>query len=225
MKMNVLVVEDDEASLQLMQSVLESFDVKVHSFMSSRAAMAAIDKEKFDCLCLDLEMPEIHGFELARRARASLHNRAAPIVIITGREDKDTMKESFAVGGTFFLQKPVDRRKLRKLLSSVWGTMIEARRRVTRIPIRTKVTGRTTQHVFTAECVAISEQDITISGAPLLPVGTNVGLAFSLPGQPSEIDASGIVDSVDGHRTCIRFVQLNRGGMQRVRALVDQASA
>jgi DNA-binding response OmpR family regulator len=224
MKMKVLVVEDDDASLQLMQLALESFNVKVHSFMSSRLAMAAIDSEKFDCLCLDLGMPDINGFELARHARESQHNRTTPIVIITGREEKDTMKDSFAAGGTFFLQKPVDRHKLRNLLSVVWGTMIEARRRVTRIPIRMKVSGRTTQHVFTAECVAISQQDIALDGAPLLAVGTNIGLAFSLPDRKAEIDASGIVESVEGRRTCIRFVQLNQGGMQRVRALVDQAS-
>jgi two-component system, OmpR family, response regulator VicR len=224
MRMKVLVVEDDNASLQLMQAALGSFDVQVHSFTSSRLAMAAIDSEKFDCLCLDLEMPEIHGFDLARRARESQHNRTTPIVIVTGREEKDTMKDSFGSGSTFFLQKPVDRQKLRNLFSIVWGTMIEAQRRVTRIPIRMKVSGRTTQHVFTAECVAISQQDMALDGAPLLPIGTNISLAFSLPDRKPEIDASGIVDSVDGNRTCIRFVQLNQGGTQRLRTLVDQAS-
>src|ERR1051326_260520 len=114
MKMKVLVVEDDNASLQLMQSALESFDVQVHSFTSSRLALTAIDSEKFDCLCMDLEMPEIHGFELARRARESQHHRPAPIVVIAGREEKDTMKDSFASGSTFFLQKPVDRSEERR---------------------------------------------------------------------------------------------------------------
>jgi CheY-like chemotaxis protein len=170
-------------------------------------------------------MPDIDGFELARHARKSQHNSTTPIVIITGREEKDTMKDSFAAGSTFFLQKPVDRHKLRNVLAMVRGAMAETRRRVTRIPIRMKVSGRTTQHVFTAECVAISQQDITLDGAPLMPIGTNIGLAFSLPDRKSEIDASGIVESVDGRRTCIRFVQLNQGGMQRLRALVEQVAA
>jgi len=225
MKMKVLVAEDDDASLQLMQLVLESFDVTVHSFRSSSQAMAAIDSEAFDCLCLDLEMPEIHGFELARHARASVHNRTAPIVIITGRDEKDTMKDSFAVGGTFFLQKPVDRHKLRNLLSIVWGAMIEARRRVAQVEVRMKVSGRTTQHVFTAECVALSRHDMQLDGAPLLIVGTKISLSFSLPGQHAAIDASGIVEKVDAGRTCVRFVHLNPGALERVRALVDQASS
>ena len=223
MNMRVLVVEDDEASLHLMQSVLEDFDVQVHSFGSGRAAKQAIQSETFDCLCLDLEMPDVHGFELARCARASAHNRATPIIIVTGRDERDTMKESFGAGCTFFLQKPVDRTKLKKLLSSVWGTMLNRHKQSAQVGIRMDVSCRTNKHVFTAKAVTIGQQEIVIEGTPTLAQGTAIHLAFTLPGQRDPIDISGAVESVAEQRVRVRFTNVSRNGLARLRELVEQS--
>lgn len=50
------------------------------------------------------------------------------------------MQDAFAIGATFFLQKPVDRHKLSRLFRSVSGGMLENRRKYTRVPIQTDVT-------------------------------------------------------------------------------------
>jgi two-component system, chemotaxis family, chemotaxis protein CheY len=223
--MKVLVVEDDELSLNLLQSVLETFEVEVHSFSSGRAARTAIGERAFDCLCLDLEMPEVHGFELAREARKSQLNHSTPIIIITGRDQKDTMKESFAVGGTFFLQKPVDRATLRKLLSTAWGTMLEARRRTALVPVQLDTSCRSGKHVFHAAAVAIGQQEIMLEAAPALSQGSQVQMAFTLPGEKSEIRASGSVGVVAGRRTRVRFIELNRADLARIRELVIKSEA
>lgn len=223
MKMKVLVVEDDEASLHLMQSVLETFDVEVHSFDSSRAAKTAIENEGFDCLCLDLEMPNVHGFELARLARATTHNRTTPIIIVTGRAEKDTMKDSFAVGGTFFLQKPVDRTKLKKLIASVWGMVLQKHRQGAQIGIRMDVSCRTSRHVFTARAVSIGQSEIMLEGTPALAEGITIHLVFTLPGQRSSINTSGIVEGGVEHRSTVRFTNINRTDQLRIRELVEQS--
>ena len=223
MKMKVLVAEDDEASLHLMQSALESFDVEVHSFVSSKAAKAAIEHDTFDCLCLDLEMPDVHGFDLARCARASAHNRSTPIIIVTGRDEKDTMKDAFAVGGTFFLQKPVDRTKLKKLLSSVWGTMLSRHKQSAQVGIRMDVSCRTNKHVFTAKAVSIGQQEITIEGTPALTQATPIHLVFTLPGQRASIDTAGLVEGASDKRVRVSFTNISRSGLARVRELVERS--
>ena len=223
MKMKVLVVEDDDASLHLMQSVLEAFDVEVHSFSSSVAAKAAIEREAFDCLCLDLEMPDVHGFDLARQARTTTHNRTTPIIIVTGRDESDTMKQSFAVGGTFFLQKPVDRTKLKKLLSSVWGMMLHKQKQHVQAGIRMEVSCRTNKHVFTAQAISIGQQEITIEGTPVLAQGTTINLAFTLPGLRAPIETSGIVETLAQERARVRFTNLSRTSLLKIRELVDQS--
>ena|SRR5438094_195933 len=110
--LKLLIVEDDIASLELMAEVFTSLQAEVRPVGDSREAVALIDDQKFDGIFLDLEMPNLHGFELARRIRSSSWNKTTPIVIVTGRDEGQTMQEAFAMGATFFLLKPVDRQKL-----------------------------------------------------------------------------------------------------------------
>src|SRR5579863_3485469 len=137
--LKLLVVEDDIPSLELMAEVFTSLEAEVRPVSDSREAAGLIDKEKFDGIFLDLEMPNLHGFELAKRIRSSSWNKATPIVIVTGRDERQTMQDAFAIGATFFLQKPVDRQKLSALFRMVTGGMLENRRKSARIPIQTEV--------------------------------------------------------------------------------------
>ena len=77
-------------------------------------------------------MPSPNGFQLARLIRKSSWNKSIPIVIVTGREERQTLQELFSIGATFFLQKPVDRQKLSALFRTVRGGMLENRRRQAR---------------------------------------------------------------------------------------------
>jgi DNA-binding response OmpR family regulator len=138
--LKLLIVEDDIASLELMAEVFTSLDAAVRPLSDSQKAATVINQEKFDGIFLDLEMPNVHGFDLARRIRNSSWNKNTPIVIVTGRDERETMKQAFALGATFFLQKPVDRHKLSALFRSVRGGMLENRRRSGRVPIQTNVT-------------------------------------------------------------------------------------
>src|SRR5260370_42624201 len=84
-------------------------------------------------------MPDMSGFELARKIRKSSWNKATPIVIVTGRDEQQTMREAFAIGATFFLQKPVDRQRLSVLFRAVRGGMWDNRLRSIRVPIHTEL--------------------------------------------------------------------------------------
>ena len=129
MSIKILVVEDDLLTLELMVEVLSSLEVETRPISDSLEAATLIHQEKFDGIFLDLMMPNVDGFELARRIRQSSQNKRTPIVIITARDDKETMAQAFEAGGTFFLNKPVDKERLTGLLNSTRGTMLEERRR------------------------------------------------------------------------------------------------
>ena len=138
--LKLLVVEDDIASLELMTEVFTSLEAEVRPVSDSQQAAGLVNQERFDGIFLDLEMPNLHGFDLARLIRKSSWNKSTPIIIVTGRDERDTMQQAFTIGATFFLQKPVDRRKLNILFRTVRGGMLENRRRFTRAPIQTEVT-------------------------------------------------------------------------------------
>jgi two-component system, NarL family, sensor histidine kinase BarA len=93
--LKLLIVEDDVASLELMAEVFISLKAEVRPVSDSPKAACLVNQEKFDGIFLDLEMPDLHGFELARQIRqVFLEYRSTPIVIMTGRDDRKTMQEA-----------------------------------------------------------------------------------------------------------------------------------
>src|SRR5882724_1967698 len=104
--LKLLVVEDNLASLELMTEVFTSLKAEVRPISDSEKAVGVVNQEKSDGIFLDLEMPNLNGFDLARLIRKSSWNKSTPIIIVTGREERQTMQDVFAIGATFFLQKP-----------------------------------------------------------------------------------------------------------------------
>ena len=98
LSLKLLVVEDDRASLELMTEVLRSLEAEIHPISDSQEAAVLVNREKFDGVFLDLEMPNLNGFALAQKVRTSSWNRSTPIVIVTGRDERDTMHQAFATG-------------------------------------------------------------------------------------------------------------------------------
>jgi len=137
--LSLLIVEDDIASLELMTEVFTSLKTEVHPVSDGQRAAALVNRQKFDGVFMDLQMPDMNGFELAHQIRRSAWNKSTPIVVVTGSGDRQTMQQAFATGATFFLQKPVDRQKLSSLFRKVRGVLLEKRRRYTRVPIQTEV--------------------------------------------------------------------------------------
>ena len=83
--LNLLLVEDDLPSLEMMTEVFGSLNAEVRPVSDSERAAAMVNKERFDGIFLDLEMPKVSGLELARRIRMSSWNKSTPIVVVTGR--------------------------------------------------------------------------------------------------------------------------------------------
>src|SRR5712671_5235956 len=137
--LKLLVVEDNIASLELMTEVFTTLKAEVRPLSDSEKAVDIVNQERFDGIFLDLEMPNLNGFDLARLVRKSSWNKSTPIIVVTGRDERQTMQEAFAIGATYFLQKPVDRQKLSILFRTVSGGMLENRRKHTRVPLRTEV--------------------------------------------------------------------------------------
>src|SRR5215471_3457883 len=137
--LKLLVVEDDIPCLELMTEVFTSLQADVKPVSDSEWAATLVNQERFDGIFLDLEMPHIHGFDLARLIRQSTWNKTTPIVIVTARDDREAMQQAFALGASFFLQKPIDRQKLGTLFRTVRGGFLENRRRHMRVPLHTEV--------------------------------------------------------------------------------------
>lgn len=224
--LKLLVVEDDVPLLTLIDELLTSFGAEVKTLSDSRQALEVINREKYHGIFTDLKMPYVDGFEFARQIRKSSWNKTTPIVIISGREDKKTMEEAFAVGGTFFLNKPVDRRKLAALYKTVRGSMVESQRRMARLSLRTEVVCQLESQTIRGTSANISMDGILFNPGCSLQLGKAVRLSFRLPGRNDTISATGMITRVDDkQRVGVRFTNLDVKDRQRIRELLADDEA
>jgi HAMP domain-containing protein/CheY-like chemotaxis protein/signal transduction histidine kinase len=83
---NVLVIEDDVTQLSAMANLIQSGEVTVTAVSTGTQAMAALDESKFDCVIVDLGLPDIDGLELIQQIKAHPSHVRVPVIVYTGRE-------------------------------------------------------------------------------------------------------------------------------------------
>jgi CheY-like chemotaxis protein len=219
--LKLLVVEDDLASLELMAEVFTSLKAEVHPVSDSEKAVGMVNQEKFDGIFLDLEMPNLNGFDLARLIRKSSWNKSTPIIVVTGRDERQTMQEAFAIGATFFLQKPVDRQKLSVLFRTVSGGMLENRRKYTRVPLQTEVICTVGSRTIRGMTWNLSQGGMQVEASDLQSKD-RVRLSFRLPVSGVSIDAMGTVAWADEKRQGIQFTTLSTPAQQSIRKYITE---
>ena len=217
--LKLLVVEDNIASLELMTEVFTSLKAEVRPVSDSEKAAGMINQEKFDGIFLDLEMPKLNGFDLARVIRKSSWNKSTPIIIVTGRDERQTMQEAFALGATFFLQKPVDRQKLSILFRTVSGGMLENRRKYIRVPLQTEVICTVGSRTIRGISWNLSQGGMQVEASDL-HVKDTVRLSFRLPVSGTSIDVTGIVAWAGENRQGIQFTTLSPPTQQSIRKYI-----
>ncbi|HWW13141.1 MAG TPA: response regulator [Candidatus Dormibacteraeota bacterium] len=219
--LKLLVVEDNIPSLELMTEVFMSLKAEVRPISDSQKAVAMVNQEKFDGIFLDLEMPNLNGFDLARLIRKSSWNKSTPIVIVTGRDERQTMQDAFAIGATFFLQKPVDRQKLNTLFRTVSGGMLENRRKSTRVPIQAEVACTVGSRTVRGMSWNLSQGGMQVEVGGLKPKDA-VRLSFQLPVSGVVIEAVGVVVWVNETRQGIQFTSVGAQSQQSIRQFMAE---
>jgi len=219
--LKLLVVEDDIASLELMTEVFTSLEAEVRPVSDSQQAAGLVNQERFDGIFLDLEMPNLHGFDLARLIRKSSWNKSTPIIIVTGRDERDTMQQAFTIGATFFLQKPVDRRKLNILFRTVRGGLLGNRRRFTRVPIQTEVMCTVGSRTLRGLTWNLSQGGMQVEADGLEPKDT-VRVSFRLPVSGVLLDAVGTVIWAKEPRQGIQFTNVTPKIEQSIREFISE---
>jgi DNA-binding response OmpR family regulator len=166
-------------------------------------------------------MPKLNGFDLARLVRKSSWNKSTPIIIVTGRDERQTMQDAFSIGATFFLQKPVDRQKLNALFRMVTGGMLENRRKATRVPIQTEVACTVGSRTVRGTSWNLSQGGMQVEVDSLKPKDA-VRLSFKLPVSGVIIDAAGVVVWGKESRQGIQFTTVSAQSQQSIRQFMAE---
>jgi CheY-like chemotaxis protein len=225
MNLQVLIVEDDLPSLELMQDVLTGEGAEVVATADTAQAAELIRTRKFDGIFLDLRMPGLNGFQLTELVRESKRNAITPVIIVSG-EDAPAMLAAFESGATFYLAKPVDRNKVLRLFRTTQGGITFNRTRSTRVPLITQVTCVKGVQVFRGTSRNISMGGLLFDGQHDLQPGDQVQISFTLPGSVRPITAPAFVVRIDaGGQVGVGFSSLSGEDRLRIRELVAASAA
>ena len=106
----IMVVEDDINARRLMQAVIEQNGYAAIPASDGAEALALMDKKHVDLIVLDVMMPHMDGYTLARELRSAGNN--VPILMVTARQSAKDKKEGFLAGTDDYMVKPVDEEEM-----------------------------------------------------------------------------------------------------------------
>ncbi|MBA7617979.1 Response regulator PleD [subsurface metagenome] len=108
----VLVVDDDQPSLELLQAYLEDVDCKTVSAHDGPDALEIIAKSAPDLILLDVMMPKMSGFEVCKRIKKDPKTSDIPVIMVTALNEFGDIERGIDSGTDDFLSKPVNKLEL-----------------------------------------------------------------------------------------------------------------
>jgi len=116
---SILVVDDDEEDARLIQMHLHGQPYQVKAVTSGEAALACAMQERIDLVLLDILMPLMDGFEVAKRLKEKDATRGIQIVALTSLQDLESKIKGIELGVDDYLIKPVNSYELRARISTL----------------------------------------------------------------------------------------------------------
>jgi PAS domain S-box-containing protein len=108
---NILIVDDNKNNLFTLHNLINEHinEANIFEATSGMSALEILLQEKMDLIILDVQMPDMDGFETARLIRSRKKTQHIPIVFLTAAFKSEEFKQKgFAVGGADYLTKPID---------------------------------------------------------------------------------------------------------------------
>ncbi len=115
----VLIIDNEQDNRQLFKElVTEIDDTNVQIAKNGAEALKLIDEKKYDLILLDIQLPEMNGFEIAKSIRDNPVNSDTSIIFITGHDPyKHDMEKGWLAGGIDYITKPVDTENFTRLIA------------------------------------------------------------------------------------------------------------
>jgi PAS domain S-box-containing protein len=109
MPVNILIVDDDPKNLSVVQAILDDPGYRLVRTESAEQALLALLDEEFALLILDVRMPDVTGFELARMIRTRKKTANLPIIFLTAYyHEHQHIIQGYSAGAVDYLNKPVN---------------------------------------------------------------------------------------------------------------------
>lgn len=108
----VLIVDDNPKNLQVLGRLLQEANYAIEFATNGKAALEWIEIQGFDIMLLDINMPEMDGFEVCRKIRINPKLDKMPIIFLSANSDRESILKGFEQGAQDYVSKPFDSREL-----------------------------------------------------------------------------------------------------------------
>lgn len=111
---NILYIEDNPDNMMLVQRALEARGYRLLKAMKGLDGVATAESEDVDLILLDINLPDIDGYEVARRLRSSQKRALStvPIIAVTANALKGDAEKALDAGCDVYMSKPINIREL-----------------------------------------------------------------------------------------------------------------
>ena len=117
----ILITDDDPITRKLEEAILQDTGYDIRSVESGQATLDEVAANPPDLILLDLMMPKMDGFEVARRLKADPVTSAIPIIMVTAIDDVGSRSRLAVVGVSDVITKPLDRWALLASIDKLLG--------------------------------------------------------------------------------------------------------
>lgn len=107
-KANLLVVDDNQVNLKLLAQILSINGYKVRVSPNGKFALNSCQSNPPDLILLDINMPEMNGYEVCQHLKASKQTRDIPVIFISALDEASNKVNAFTVGGVDYITKPFE---------------------------------------------------------------------------------------------------------------------
>lgn len=218
MKGQILIIDDNPVDIKIASLALEKSGFACFGFVDYKKAFDWIDSNQPQMIFLDLQMPEASGFDLIPLIRKTANLATVPIIIISGRNQTEDVKQAIKAGANDYVVKPLDplvlQEKVTRLNSNSEGEFhcID----LNQVGIQTAVIAKTVQ------LIALSEFGMTVSTDCDLKIGETLEISQVAPEIFGKdrivVRCLNIKTSTDGHREAqVTFVGIPESQRQVIR--------
>ncbi|HPA14004.1 MAG TPA: response regulator [Desulfobacterales bacterium] len=197
--LRILVAEDNLTNQEIALAILEGAGIIVEIAENGKEAVEAVRSKQFDAVLMDIQMPEMDGYQATREIRLDPRFKSLPIIAMTAHAMKGDEEKCLEAGMDGYISKPIDRSRL---FHTIWKLI---RRRKTCLP------SDEAESVDTKNGTVVEEIQAEVELPERLP-GINIQDA---------LDALNIGKDVF-RRILIGFMESNKDTMDRIRNLLEK---
>jgi DNA-binding response OmpR family regulator len=119
MAKKILLIDDDAKIVNLEKAILTQGGFEVDTALDGAEGLEKLKTSQYDVIILDIMMPAMDGYEVARKIKQMDSHKGVPIVMVTAATERDAMKQGFHSGAVVFMNKPFTAAKLLSVVNTV----------------------------------------------------------------------------------------------------------